>query len=35
MLTSIDGIYRNGKIELKESLADIVGEVPVIAPGKK
>jgi len=30
MLTSIEGTYRNGQIELKEAPADIPGETPVI-----
>lgn len=30
MLTSIEGVYRNGQIELKELPADVRGETPVI-----
>ena len=30
MLTSIEGTYRNGKIELKESHAEVQDETPVI-----
>jgi hypothetical protein len=30
MLTSIEGTYRNGQIELKEPPADVPGETPVI-----
>lgn len=30
MLTSIEGTYRNGQIELKEPPANILGDTPVI-----
>lgn len=30
MLTSIEGIYRNGQIELKEPPLNVAGETPVI-----